>query len=144
MVEFNGWFFVLVANFLILLLVLNAVLFKPVLGLIKERHNIRYGSLDEVRALEKKKEQAIEQLKTEMAAAHANAKEIFTRIREKGIIRQHELIAISQDKAVSSFYNATKELTKEVEQVTADIMRDLDKYADEVVGKLTHGYVKNN
>ncbi|MBF0515731.1 MAG: hypothetical protein HQK97_01260 [Nitrospirae bacterium] len=144
MVEFNGWFFVLIVNFLFLVWVLNMVLFKPIMGIIRKRQNIRHSSLDEVKALELKKEQAVEQLRRDMAAAQANARDTYLRIREKGIIRQHELIAISQDNAVRSLYNATRELSKTVEEVTSAVMTDLDGYADEIVKKLTHGYVKNN
>ncbi|MBF0458961.1 MAG: hypothetical protein HQK99_13820 [Nitrospirae bacterium] len=145
MVEFNGvWFIVLVANFLILLLLLNAILFKPLLRMIKERQKIRTASLNEANALIEKKDQALLQLKSEMAAAQLKAKEQYAKIKQEGLNAQHELVKKSQDEAMKRLNGALAEISKEVDKATAVIKNDLEKYSDEIVVKLTHGYVKTN
>lgn len=145
MVEFNGvWFVVLVANFLILLIVLNSIMFKPLLRMIKERQKIRASALNEAKALIEKKEQALQQLKSEMAAAQLKAKEIYAKIKQEGLKAQHELVKKSQDEAMKRLNGALAEISKEVDKVAATIKGDMEKYSDEIVVKLTHGYVKTN
>lgn len=144
MVEFNSWFFVLVANFLILLVALNAILFKPVLGLIKERQRIKNDSLSEANALMEKKDKALQQLKSEMAAVQMKAKEIYAKIRQEGLDKQHEFIAKSHEEAMKRLNSALIEISGEVDKATAALRGDIDKYSDEIVRKLTHGYIKNN
>ncbi|MBF0554257.1 MAG: ATP synthase F0 subunit B [Nitrospirae bacterium] len=145
MVEFSGvWFVVLVANFLVLLVLLNSILFKPLLGMIKQRQQIRNDSLHEAKSLTEKKEKALQQLKSEMAAAQIKAKEIYTKIRQEGLDTQHGLVAKSHEEAMKRLNGALAEISKEVEKTTAALKGDIEGYADEIVRKLTHGYVKNN
>ncbi|WP_420264550.1 ATP synthase F0 subunit B [Candidatus Magnetominusculus dajiuhuensis] len=145
MVEFSGlWFSVLVINFLVLLVLLNSLLFKPLLGMIKERQKIRNDSLNEAKSLTDKKEKALQQLKSELAAAQIKAKEIYTKIRQEGLDTQHALVARSHEEAMKRLNGALSEISKEVEKTTAALKGDIEGYADEIVGKLTHGYVKNN
>ncbi|MCG6552479.1 MAG: ATP synthase F0 subunit B [Candidatus Magnetominusculus sp. LBB02] len=145
MIEFNVlWFGVLVANFLILILVLNTLLFKPVIGLVKERRRMRSELLEEAEALAQKKETALLRLKDEMAGVKEKAIDIYTTIRQEGLVTQHELIKKSHEEAVTKLNNALSEISLEVDKAAASIKGDIEKYSNEIAAKLTHGYVKNN
>ena len=47
MLEINGWFFAQLANFLLLLIILNAILYKPILRIFKERESSTSGFLED-------------------------------------------------------------------------------------------------
>ena len=57
MLEFNQWFFVLLANFLVLLFVLNHILFQPLAKIMRERESATIGALDEAKSMTRKKDQ---------------------------------------------------------------------------------------
>ena len=46
MLELNKWFFVLAINFFVLFVILNIVLFKPLLKIFTEREDTVKGALD--------------------------------------------------------------------------------------------------
>ncbi len=51
MLDINKWFFVQLANFLLLLIILNIILFKPFLRLFKEREDNTKGALDSAKTI---------------------------------------------------------------------------------------------
>ncbi|MGD0282567.1 MAG: hypothetical protein ABSB95_09415, partial [Dissulfurispiraceae bacterium] len=84
MLEFNQWFFVLLANFLVLLFVLNLIFFQPLLKIMKERQSATAGALDEAKKMMARKEEAVVKMSAELSAAKNMAKAAFDALREQG------------------------------------------------------------
>ncbi|BCB96955.1 ATP synthase subunit b [Dissulfurispira thermophila] len=136
MLEFNQWFFVLLANFLILLFVLNAILFKPLAKIFKERETATAGALDEAKSLMLKKDEAVERMNAELMSAKNKAREIFDSLREAGIARQKEMLTKAEAEAVELIEKARKELQTEAEKARAALRADIEKFSDEIVSRL--------
>ena len=62
MLDINNWFFVQLANFILLFIILNAILFKPFLLLFKERDDKTSGALESASALDKEKDDVLTQI----------------------------------------------------------------------------------
>ncbi len=69
MLEVNSWFFVQLANFLILLFLLNTILFKPMLKLFKERDDNTKGALDSAAAMDRDKDDVLAQIEEKLSGA---------------------------------------------------------------------------
>lgn len=136
MLEFNQWFFVLLANFLVLLFVLNTILFKPLVKIFKEREIATTGALDEARALSDKKDEAIAKMNAELLSAKSKAKEIFDSLREEGVTRQKEILSKAEAEAVEMIEKARKELQAEAEKARTALKADIEKFSEEIVNKL--------
>jgi F-type H+-transporting ATPase subunit b len=136
MLEFNQWFFVLLANFLVLLFVLNAILFKPLARVFKEREAATAGALGEAKSLAVKKEDAVAKMNTELMAAKNNAKETFDSLREAGTVRQKEMLSKAEAEAVEMIEKARKELQAEAEKARTALRADIAKFSEEIVSKL--------
>lgn len=136
MLEFNQWFFVLLANFLVLLFVLNAILFKPLAKVFKEREAAITSALDEAKSLAVKKEDAIAKMNAELMAAKNKAKETFDSLREEGIAKQKEMLSKAEAEAVEMIEKARKELQAEAEKARTALKADIEKFSEEIVGKL--------
>ncbi|MBF0564285.1 MAG: hypothetical protein HQK89_03490 [Nitrospirae bacterium] len=142
MIELNGWFFVLVANFLILMYLLNLLLFKPLITMFKERERIRASVLEEARSLEMKADKAMTALKTEMAIAHDKANAEFMKLRQEGLIIQKELITKSHDESVKLLSVALKEISVKGQEARLSLKEDIQRYADEIVNKLLYEHIR--
>ncbi|MGO9611693.1 MAG: hypothetical protein ACLPX5_01475 [Dissulfurispiraceae bacterium] len=136
MLEFNHWYFVLLANFLVLLIILNAILFKPLAKLFKEREGHIRSALDEAKSLTSRKDDAIAQMNAELSAAKSKAKELFNTLREEGLVKQKETLSKSEAEAVELIEKARGELKAEAEKARVALKADVDRFSEEIVRKL--------
>lgn len=136
MLEFNQWYFVLVANFIVLLIVLNALLFKPLAKILKERDAAIKGTLDEAKALTGRKEDAIATMNAELSGARTKAKDVYNSFREEGLAREKEVLAKTEAEAVELIEKARRDLKVETEKARAALKADVEKFSEEIVKKL--------
>ncbi len=136
MLELNYSFFVMLVNFLVLLFILNAILFKPVMQMFKEREDTIKGNLDSAKDLQEKSEEGIARLNRELAESRSKAKEIFEALRAEGVNRQREVLSATKASADASLEQAKQEIRSEAEKARRSLQVDVDKFSDEIVRKL--------
>ncbi len=76
MIEINATIIAQILNFLILVLILRAVAYKPVARLLQQRSDKIKGDLNKAEADRKAAEQTLEEYKNQLSAAHKKAQEI--------------------------------------------------------------------
>ncbi|HWR89524.1 MAG TPA: ATP synthase F0 subunit B [Dissulfurispiraceae bacterium] len=138
MLEFNQWFFVLLANFLVLLVILTTVLFRPLAKILKEREKVIGDALGEAKSMTAKKDDAIAKMNAELLAARNNAKAAYSELREAGLAQQKEVLSKTEQEAVAMIEKARKELQGETEKARAALKADVEKFSDEIVRKLVN------
>lgn len=136
MLEFNKWFFVLVVNFLVLLYVLNAVLFRPLLKIFKEREENVDGSIREAKEMDEKKETLIAEMHKELSGAAARAKARFEEFKKEGTDKQKAAVGEAGNQAASTLDKARVEIRAEAEKARQSLRADVEKFSEEIVRKL--------
>jgi F-type H+-transporting ATPase subunit b len=136
MLEFNKWFFVLFVNFIILLFILNAILFKPLLQIFKEREDSVKGDLDAAKDMKEKSEEGIARLNRELAESRSKAKEVFESLKAEGLNKQREVLSATEAEAVATLEKARAEIKADAEKARQSLRADVDKFSDEIVRKL--------
>lgn len=136
MLELNKWFFVQLANFLILLVVLYYLLFRPMLNLFKERKDRINGFLDDAKAMDKKKEEALRQMEIELSEARNEAKAVIDTLRKEGMEMQKDIIEKSEKEAQEISKKAQEVLRAETEKARKTLRRDVEAFSREIVRKL--------
>jgi F-type H+-transporting ATPase subunit b len=136
MLEFNKWFFVLFVNFIILLFILNAILFKPLLQIFKEREDSVKGDLDSAKDMKEKSEEGIARLNRELAESRSKAKEIFESLKAEGVTKQREVLSATEAEALTTIEKARAEIKSDAEKARQSLRADVDKFSDEIVRKL--------
>lgn len=137
MLDFNpGAFLVLLANFLILLFILNKLLFAPLSQVFKERENATIGALEQATSMTAKKDEAIQTLNAELLRAKNAAKAAHDALREEGQAAQRETLGTAEAQAVALIEQARKELQAESEKARAALKGDIEKFSEEIVRKL--------
>ncbi|HMK50215.1 MAG TPA: ATP synthase F0 subunit B [Thermodesulfovibrionales bacterium] len=130
------WLLVLAVNFLVLMLVLNAILFKPLMQIFKQREDTVKGDLDGARDMATKREDSIAKLNRELADSRTKAKDVFETIRGEGVLKQKEAVSAAEAEAVSMIEKARAEIKADAEKARAGLKADIDKFSDEIVRKL--------
>ena len=136
MLEFNWTFIASLVNFLVLLFILNAILFKPLLKIVKEREDTAKGNLDAARDMTSKREEGIASLNRELAESRSKAKEIFESLKGEAVSKQKEVHSAAEAEATSILEKARAEIKAEAEKARQALRADVDKFSDEIVRKL--------
>jgi F-type H+-transporting ATPase subunit b len=136
MLEFDKWFFVLLANFLVLLYILNIILFRPFLRVLKEREASTKGFMDEARGMLEKKDQLLEDMKRDFSEAAAKAREEFEKLRGEGLDRQREMLSKAGGESSALMEKARGELQAAADKARAELRSDVENFSDEIVRKL--------
>ena len=136
MLEFNYWFFVLAANFLILLFVLNKILFQPMLKVFNDREEAIDGSLEAAKEMELKKDEALETMKAELSAASKAARDVFDEIKGEGLAKQKAALEAANSEAAGIIGEAREKLRAEAQKARDALRGDVEKFSDDIVEKL--------
>lgn len=136
MLDINGWFFVQLANFLILFLVLNALLFKPVLQKFKERDDKTSGALEKARELDKQKDGVLTQVDLKLSDARSKAREVFEELSNEGMSVQKEALGSAQNEAVEINRKAKEDLKTAADKARAGLKADIETFSKNIVEKL--------
>ncbi len=136
MLEFNQWFFVLLANFLVLLFVLNLIFFQPLLKIMKERQSATAGALDEAKRMMARKEEAVVKMSAELSAAKNMAKAAFDALKEQGQAVQKDALSKAEAHAAAMIEQARRELRDEADKARTALKADIEKFSEEIVRKL--------
>jgi len=136
MLEINFSFWVMVINFFALLIIMNFLLFKPLLKILKEREDTVKGSLDAAKEMNTKREETIAGLNRELAEARSKAKGVFETLRTEGLQKQKEVLSSAEAEASAILDKAKSDIRSEVEKARTALRTEIDKFSDEIVRKL--------
>lgn len=136
MLEFNKWFFVLLANFLFLIFILNIILFKPLMRLFEERKEGIEGSLKRARQLNEKKDELMNQLNRELLDANREARRIIEQLTSEGKEKQAEILREAEKEAQEILLKARQEIATATEAARKKLREDIEKLSEEIVNKL--------
>jgi F-type H+-transporting ATPase subunit b len=136
MLDINGWFFVQLANFFILFIVLNTLLFKPVLRQFKEREEKTSGALEKAREMDKQKDAVITRIDERLLDARNKAREVFEESSNEGMSVQKEALGSAQNEAVEINRKAKEDLKAAAEKARAGLKSDIEAFSKNIVEKL--------
>lgn len=136
MLDVNAWFFAQLANFIFLLIILNAILYKPFLRLFKERDDNTKGALEKAKALDSEKDGLLAQIDAKLAEARGKARTSFETLSKEGADIQRSALEASQNEALEINRKAKVELEAATEKARASLRSDVETFAKQIVEKL--------
>lgn len=137
MLEFEPvWFFVLLANFLFLIFMLNLILFKPLIGIFKERESTVKGSMEAAKEMAQKRDKALDDLKRALSEASQRARSVYEELRNEGLSRQKESVSLASQEAMRLTEEARDALRKEAERARQSLRQEVERFSEEIVRKL--------
>jgi len=136
MLDINYWFFVQLANFIVLLILLNRLLFKPFLRLFKEREDNTKGALERARTLDREKDDVLQQIDVKLADARGKARTIFEELSREGMESQRRTLESAQNEAVEINRKAKADLAAASEKASTSLKQDVQSFAKQIVQKL--------
>jgi len=136
MLDVNYWFFAQLANFILLLIILNAILYKPFLRLFRERDENTRGAIEKAKALDSEKDGLLAQIDAKLAEARGKARTSFEALSKEGADMQRSALEATQNEAVEINRKAKADLEAATEKARAALQSDVETFAKQIVEKL--------
>jgi F-type H+-transporting ATPase subunit b len=136
MLELNKWFFAQLINFLALLIILNIILFKPILQLFKEREKRTKGSLDEAKDMDAEKDNLLAQFDAKISEANEKARGIHGELKNEGARVQKETFEAAQKDAAAINMKAKQDLDAVVKETKDKLRADVKAFSEKIVEKM--------
>lgn len=136
MLNVDWTFFIQVANFLILIAVLNWVLVRPTLKILEERRVQVEGSEDEAKRLTAETEARIQDYERELAEARIGAGREKEKIRTEGIERENEIIRTAREQARETVEGMKIKIGNEARDASAVMKQEIKTLSVEIAEKV--------
>ena len=136
MVSIDYSLFIQIANFLILIWILNAILYKPVRNVLLQRKEKVTGlerDVDLARKEAKEKEDAFSAGIRDARAKGLKKKELLV---QAGADEEKEIIRKINEKAAQDMAKVREKIAQDAEAVRASLLAEVDTYAGEISKKI--------
>lgn len=136
MVDINYTLLIQLGNFIVLLIALHIILFRPMLRIMEEREQGISSALGDARSAQERMQKLMEEYDTVLAEARQKATATYNEIYQTGLDEQRDMIAAERAKAselldkgrediVAAADAARMDLKKEAERISQDISSTL-------------------
>lgn len=133
-----------IVNFLILLLILRKLVYKPVLDMLYKRRNIISRSIEEARKIEEDAKKMEETKEREMRQAKIKAREIFDNAMGAGEGQKAKILEKVKADSEKMVAEAKNIIRAEKEQMGKDLEKETGNLALEIMEKYFKSGIKKN
>ncbi len=125
-----------IVNMIVLMFLLNGILYKPVLKILKERSGKLLGMQDEISQFEKSAALRQEEVDAKMAQASGKAKAALDSARAEAQAAGNEKLAAIKAKAEAAKDEKLAELKASIESARTSLHDNLDGFANDMASKI--------
>ncbi len=136
MIELNVTFFIQLVNFLIVLLLLNLILYKPIRGMLRKRAEIMSQKVSEVEDFSSTAEEKMKAYEIELDKARVKAQEIRAEFKGEGFAKESEIVDVASGEAMSIVKTAREQVSKEKETAISTLKKQVENFAAKATEKI--------
>jgi F-type H+-transporting ATPase subunit b len=136
MVDINSSLLFQLVNFIVLLVALNFILFKPVLEIMRERQQTIGGAFTDAKTAQEKMNSLLEQYNVSLADAKQKATAAYNTLYQQGLDSQRDTIAAERAKATELLDKARAEISGASNAAKAELKKEAEKLAQDISAKL--------
>lgn len=136
MIDINYTLLYQLANFLVLLVALNFILYRPVRRIMQEREQAIGGAFSEAKAAQDRVQGLMEHYNALLADAKQKAAAAYNGIYQQGLDAQRDLIAAERAKASELLDKARAEIVAASNAARADLRKEAERLSLEITEKL--------
>lgn len=124
------------ANFIVLLIVLNIILFKPIRQIMREREQGISSALGDAKTAQERMQKILEQYNASLAEAKQKAATSYNTAYQQGLDAQRDMISAERAKASELLDKARKEISAASTAARTDLKKEAERLSQEITSKL--------
>jgi len=136
MIDINVSFFYQLANFLVLLIALHFILFKPVRQIMQEREQSISSALGDAKSAQERTQNLLDTYNTSLAEAQQKAQMNYNALYQQGLDAQRDMIAAERSKAGEMLDKARAEILAASTEARADLRKEAERLSQDITAKL--------
>jgi F-type H+-transporting ATPase subunit b len=136
MVDINISLLIQIGNFVVLLVALHYILFKPIRAIMQERAQTIGGALADARAAQEKMQGLLERYNVSLADAKQKAAAAYNALYQQGLDAQRDMITAERTKAGDLLDKARAEIAATANAARSDLRTEAEKLSKDISSKL--------
>jgi len=124
------------ANFIVLLIALNFILFKPIRQVMLDREQGISSALGDAKAAQERMQAILEQYNASLAEAKQKAATTYNTVYQQGLDAQRDMISAERAKASELLDKARKEIAAASTAARTDLKKEAERLSQEITSKL--------
>lgn len=136
MIKLDWTLFLQFANFVILLVVLNALLFKPLRGALAARKATIDGDLAKARALDGEIQTQVAEYEAKLQEARQRGSQERLALRQAALAEEARLLGSANEKASQRLQSLKEQVAAEAENARQGLRAETEALARQVAGKV--------
>lgn len=136
MIDINSALFYQLANFLVLLVVLNSILFKPIRQIMQERELDISSAFGDAKTAQERMQHLLDSYNASLTEAKQKAASTFNAIYQQGLDAQRDMIAAERAKSGEMLDKARTEIAAASAAAQTDLKKDAERLSQEITSKL--------
>jgi len=136
MIDINVSLLIQLANFIVLFIVLNAILFKPIRQVMQERELGISSAFGDAKAAQERVQNLLDQYNTSLAEAKQKAMTAYNSLYQQGLDAQRDMIAAERTKAGDMLDKARAEIVTASSAARGDLKKEAERLSQDITAKL--------
>ena len=136
MIDINVTLLIQLVNFIVLLIVLNYILFKPIRQVMREREQGVSSAFGDAKAAQERMQGILERYNASLAEAKQKAVTTYNTIYQQGLDAQRDMISAERAKAGEQLDKARVEIAAASAAAQADLKKEAEQLSREITSKL--------
>ncbi len=136
MIDIDFTFLVQLVNFLVLMFILHAFLFRPVLGILDQREKKVSGLRENAADMDDRSEKMEADFKAKTALARKESMNIIAEMRQEAAAEQEKIVGEAKRIFMKKMDSARSEIKSETEKVSAILKDEASSLARQLASKV--------
>ncbi|ABB37791.1 H+transporting two-sector ATPase B/B' subunit [Oleidesulfovibrio alaskensis G20] len=136
MINLDFTLLIQLVNFLVTLLVLNALLIRPIREIIKQRADKMSGLVGDTEGFLDAANQKLSNYETALSEARRNASAVRDAQKEQGLAREQELVTAASEEAQAILQASRKQVAKDVQEAMETLKGQVGALAEKATAKV--------
>ncbi len=136
MIDINVSLLIQLVNFIVLLVILNFILFKPIRQIMQEREQGISSAFGDAKIAQERLQSLLEQYNASLAEAKQKSMTAYNTIYQQGLDAQRDMIATERARAGEALDKARAEIAAASAAARADLRTEAERLSQEITSKL--------
>ena len=136
MIDINNTLLWQIGNFIVLLIALNFILFKPIRQVMLEREQTISSAFGDAKAAQDRMQSLLEQYNASLAEAKQKSAATYNTIYQQGLDAQRDMISAERAKAGAMLDKARAEIAAASAAAQGDLKKEAERLSQDITSKL--------
>lgn len=136
MIDINAALLYQLINFIVLLIALNFILYRPIRAIMREREQVISGAFSDARAAQDRTQSMLDAYNGQLAEAKQKATQTYNALYQQGLDAQRDLVGQERTKAGELLDRARAEVAAAAAAARTELRSEAEKLSQDITTRL--------